>query len=120
MFDEKLYDELFAEADAFVKEVNPCKVVNGECLRKYKFNQQNFCCRGCRHLRKTGCTANKPLSCRIWLCNYAWYNLTPEQQTRQKEIQNKIEKADLWLVRATKEDMIKFYQRYTNEREEQE
>ena len=37
MFDEKLYDELFAEADAFVKEVNPCKVVNGECLRKYNF-----------------------------------------------------------------------------------
>lgn len=82
---ESIYDALYKRIDDIIKEKNPCKVQitgSGKSLcvtcaysRKTKMPWWNetfnndLCCGGCKFLGKNGCTANKPIMCRSWLCS---------------------------------------------------
>ena len=60
-FLSELYDKLYDIAKEYLSIMNPCKIKDGKCARG------NFCCDGCRHLSKNGCTI-KALWCKLWLC----------------------------------------------------
>jgi hypothetical protein len=76
---EKEYDELYERAAKIISETNPCEVktVNGfvrcmscshrVCGEVILVNE--LCCDGCKHHNmKKGCQAEKPLQCKLWLC----------------------------------------------------
>jgi hypothetical protein len=78
------YDELYARAEAVLKEFNPCEVCktkrgvecfdtvrNTKLRGAFGINRPNLlCCNGCEfHNRKVGCTAEKPLMCKVWVCS---------------------------------------------------
>jgi hypothetical protein len=81
---EKIYDSLYDEASKVLSEFNPCehKVCNSchTCLGKTDFTarkgsygdntSEQACCIGCKYWNK-GCTATKPLYCKVWLCGTA-------------------------------------------------
>lgn len=83
---EQEYDLLYDDVVNFLKEVNPCKIENGFCLRG-KMGGGNFCCGGkdlecdpvCKHCSPSGCTAEKPLPCKLWLCREVEKSLTNNQ-----------------------------------------
>lgn len=104
-FNEKLYDELYQKAEEFLARVNPCKVQNGECLRKYKYNGRNFCCGGCEHIKKEGCSADKPLACKAWLCYQAYNELSSAEKFEQKMIEAEINRNGFFVHRGTKKDV---------------
>jgi hypothetical protein len=116
-FNEKLYDDLFKEASNFLKKYNPCKIQNGYCLRNHKYGERNFCCGGCPHLTLNGCKAEKPLMCKLWLCDYALKELSPEVRKEFFVLSNKISKEGFYKYRTTKEDMRNIF---SDEREEEE
>lgn len=60
----ELYERLCAEADALLKQHNPCNIKDGKCVRGY------FCCDGCKHLAENRCGI-KSLLCKTWLCTQA-------------------------------------------------
>ena len=75
-----LYDILFEKADKIIKKTNPCKIKCGKCFRAQRYNVENaFCCDAystfftkipeCKYLTKNGCSAEKPLYCRVWFCD---------------------------------------------------
>jgi hypothetical protein len=64
------YDELYEEAERFIKKYNPCKVENGTCLRFREIRDGNFCCRHCENLTEKGCSI-KSLTCKTWFCAIA-------------------------------------------------
>lgn len=80
---EAIYDHLYNQADKILKENNPCGhcILNGthSCHGKRDFSalkgsygdntSEQACCIGCGFWnRNLGCTNNKPLSCKVWLC----------------------------------------------------
>ena len=81
------YDKLYKKIDDFIKKVNPCKVVDGKCLRA-QLGGNNFCCgkycqiEPCKHLTRNGCGAEKPIACRLFLCQDAIDNLTRKQREK--------------------------------------
>lgn len=77
---EILFDDLYAEAEAILKLYKPCEVRvrsgHVKCLGCRKQNTSNsaqdeLCCGGCRFHSVNGCTAEKPLACKLWLCHEA-------------------------------------------------
>lgn len=93
---EQEYDILYDEIMEFLKEVNPCKVKNKKCFR----NQQggrNFCCGSvnsqgkgeCKHCLSSGCTAEKPMACRLWLCPEAYGNLTVAERYKLNRLRER-------------------------------
>lgn len=85
-FPNKAYKNLYHKVDAWLKKVNPCKIKNGQCIRG-RSGGRNFCCGAensngegaCSHCTSTGCNAKQPLACRLWLCQFATKELTPDQ-----------------------------------------
>lgn len=70
---ELVYDQLYERAEKLLKEGNPCQWNCGKCIgmkRGTVNNTPQCCCEGCCHW-KTGCTADKPLTCKLWLCKVA-------------------------------------------------
>lgn len=92
---EKIYDTLYEEADKVLKEFNPCEHKgdgdNHICLGStkenpamWKENSAACCCGGCKFWKiNVGCTAEKPLSCKVWLCGAA--------RLKHKEIPHKLD-----------------------------
>ena len=112
---EKEYDILFKEVNEFIERINPCQIIDGICLRGRKGNK-NFCCYEtptspkCKYCHN-GCTANKPLFCRIWLCDEAFFNLNSNDMEKCRELENKVssflDKYNLDGFRKSKDDLIK-------------
>ncbi len=80
-FLEKVYDSLYSEAEAVLSKFNPCehKIKAGchTCLGKLDHSARRgsfgdntskaACCIGCKYW-DNGCKADKPLFCKVWLC----------------------------------------------------
>lgn len=110
------YDRLYGKIDEAIKKINPCKVENGTCIRA-RDGGRNFCCGKyycsstvCKHLKGT-CSANKPIACRMWLCEEAIFHLTPAQRMKFYRLNNLfnkfIEKHNiLSFVRLSKEEIF--------------
>ena len=91
---EKEYDELFNEVDDFIKNLNPCQIKDNTCFRG-RTGKQNFCCGktphySVCHYNNNGCQANKPLFCRIWLCDEAFFNLNHDNMKKCRELEFKV------------------------------
>lgn len=122
-FPNKAYNNLYYEVDKFMKSINPCKISGGKCARG-KSGGTNFCCgafgtstgKDCSYCSSTGCKAEKPLACRLWLCRTAESNLN-EKQLKQLEYYRKL--AGIFAneriaFRATKQDAKKIFEKYHN------
>ena len=96
-FPSKDYKNLYHKVDVWLKKVNPCKIKNGQCLRG-RSGGRNFCCGSensngegaCSHCTSTGCNAKQPLACRLWLCQYAMSELTPNQKKQLEDFKMEI------------------------------
>lgn len=86
-FPNKQYKNFYYEVEKFLKKANPCKISNGQCARG-RDGGRNFCCGAensdgqgaCSKCGKNGCSADRPLACRLWLCYTAEKNLTKSQK----------------------------------------
>lgn len=86
VFPNRAYKNLYHEVEKFLNKANPCRISNGKCARG-KDGGRNFCCGStnsngqgaCSHCGKNGCTADRPLACRLWLCHTAEKNLSKAQ-----------------------------------------
>ena len=109
---EILYDRLYAEAEAILKQYNPCRVhkcsaggvvcTEWVCLNKEReairhdtdAKPNTLCCTGCQfHDKAKGCQAEKPLPSKLWLCGYA-KKLFPEANDKLTVLR---ERADIFF-----------------------
>lgn len=72
------FDDLYSLADKFIQKWNPCQIEikNGVATCISSRTRPSFtkprvlCCTGCEyHSATKGCTAEKPLTCKLWLCD---------------------------------------------------
>ena len=120
---EKIYDSLYKEVSDILERFNPCehKVCSSchTCLGKLDFSAvkgsygdnttKEACCVGCKFW-KNGCTADKPLYCKVWLCETA-ASKYPIVKSKLDIIQNKARKFNFvsgFLCRKEKVDAIDF------------
>jgi hypothetical protein len=111
---ERVFDKLYAEAERILQEHRPCKVKMNQhgasCLdcrvqrRETKVNE--LCCGGCKwHKADRGCTANKPLTCKTWLCFTAQHG-DPEAQRRLQRVAERVRRLGFYVGRGDREDSI--------------
>ena len=122
-FPSKDYKNLYHKVDVWLKNVNPCKIKNGQCLRG-RSGGRNFCCGSensngegaCSHCTSTGCNAKQPLACRLWLCQYAMSGLTPNQKEQLEDFKKAAGNFgnEVLMFRASKEIAKKIF--YQNKR----
>ena len=122
-FPSKDYKNLYHKVDVWLKKVNPCKIKNGQCLRG-RSGGRNFCCGSensngegaCSHCTSTGCNAKQPLACRLWLCQYAMSELTPNQKKQLEDFKKAAGNFgnEVLMFRASKEKVKKIF--YKNKR----
>lgn len=122
-FPSKDYKNLYHKVDVWLKKVNPCKIKNGQCLRG-RSGGRNFCCGSensngegvCSHCTSTGCNAKQPLACRLWLCQYAMSELTPNQKKQLEDFKKAAGNFgnEVLMFRASKEIAKKIF--YQNKR----
>lgn len=120
-FIEQKFDELFDLADNILKKYNPCgiKKVNGNVschgcgnhhILKNIFIERTtntLCCSGCRfHDTICGCTAEKPLMCKLWLCNTVTLNF-PDVDTELENLRNQASKMGFCGYRLDKKELLK-------------
>jgi hypothetical protein len=118
-FNEQLYDKLYNEAEELIKLYNPCQIENGICLRARKDKCKSFCCHGCKHLTEKGCSANKPLPCKIWFCYIAFDNLPDKARFKIQMLKNKIVRNYFDSFRYSKDEMKMAFEKKTLEKEEE-
>ena len=94
------YDELYDEAEAFLKKHNPCTKCKGYTL--FGGSAPN-CCERCPFLGPTGCTI-KCLACKLWLCNYS--ALSPTSRNKLWDMQYEAEEYNIHYARSTKEEAL--------------
>ena len=117
-FTNKAYKNLYHKVDVWLKKVNPCKIKNGQCIRG-RSGGRNFCCGAetsngegaCSHCTSTGCNAKQPLACRLWLCQYAMSELTPNQKKQLEDFKKAAGNFgnDVLMFRASKEKAKKIF-----------
>ncbi len=78
----RIYDILWEDADAILKELNPCAIKGGVCCGTYS-GDKGLCCKGCKHLTATGCGV-RSLACKVWTCS-ALRNTEANQRLRAIE-----------------------------------
>lgn len=126
---EKQFDSLYAQAERILKKYNPCqhKMENGKhsCLGKKhrvwearSYNRDRVviscCCLGCKFwVKDKGCTANKPLSCKVWLCGIA-EKLNPVVAKKLNALSQKVICAGFYVFRGDKNDSINGALRFQN------
>lgn len=133
---ERIYDSLYAEAEAVLKEFNFCDHRNvGEesysCLSIREYPSESCkisfgsgkairtgCCGGCKYLTEKGCSAEKPLGCKTWLCGVAKLK-NPETSKKLSEIQTKSCQMNLYTVRGDKTETINRFFEYNTQTEEE-
>lgn len=111
-FDRAKYERLWLDADTFMRAADPCKAVDGQCLNARVGDGENFCCLGCRHIEANGCVAEKPLTCRVWICQAALNNLTDAQITEYFKLYDAVAASGFFMHRA---DINQVEQQFTLE-----
>ena len=106
---EKKFDELYAKAEEILSKYKPCKitVIKGKvhCVGCSGRNPPNeLCCGGCQFHTVKGCIADKPLTCKLWLCNTA-RNDFPECDDELDVLRDKA--AMFWVYRGYKQSSLK-------------
>jgi hypothetical protein len=113
---ERIFDRLYAAAEKVIREHDPCKVkINqhgASCLdcisRKGQGDASRLnklCCAGCKFHTSKGCKANKPLTCRTWLC-YTAQDDNPEAFRKLDRIAERAAAMGFYVGRGDKEDSI--------------
>lgn len=115
---ELVFDKFYDEATAILKEFNPCehKVDNNihTCIGKLNPKENGLywseiacCCRNCPLWNKElGCTANKPLTCRTWICTVAGLKY-PYIKEKLDNIVLRMMPFDFWGCRFTKQESLR-------------
>lgn len=110
---EEIHDSLYVRAQIILKSKKPCghKKVGGvhSCIGMVEGGEDNrpgCCCFGCPHLDpKKGCIAEKPLTCRTWLCEIA-RGANPETSAQLRIISQQASDLGFWICRGTKWEEI--------------
>lgn len=74
---EEKFDFLYDCTEKVLSKYNPCKIsflksgVNCIDCKAGFSNPNDLCCTGCRFHTDKGCVANKPLTCKLYLCRTA-------------------------------------------------
>jgi hypothetical protein len=105
-FSESAYDALWNKVDAFMLRVKPCAIKNNTCLNHRLGNNDNFCCAGCEHLGIKGCEADKPLTCRVWLCQVATNNLSESEREEYFKLYDEVFASGFFSHRSSKNEVI--------------
>jgi hypothetical protein len=87
----RIYNRLWSRADELIKRHQPCQWHRDpeghmQCLgSKAGFvPPDSACCISCKHhTPEKGCQADRPLSCRTWLCGHHTRDLELERKLRQ-------------------------------------
>jgi hypothetical protein len=121
----RIYDKLYAQAERLLASANPCGIhkqgghviCNGCNKGRSSTLPDTLCCGGCNyaagerkpsaygghHDKKRGCTAEKPLACKTWLCdrvrfpNDGYGPITPLAQ-KLRHIRNKAIRLNLHVI----------------------
>lgn len=113
---EKQFDALYDEAMEILTKFNPCEhksdvigrhscVGNGKDIPNNANSGPQCCCTGCPKWTKKGCVAEKPLTCRTWIC-VAAANKNPEAFHALTKMASKVMKANFWVFRGDKNKSI--------------
>jgi hypothetical protein len=117
---ERKFEELYAKAEVILKRYNPCaiSIVNGKisCIdcgiqsrsSFFKPAVPNFlCCKGCKfHDIIKGCTAEKPLTCKLWLCLTATCKF-PKCHKALRKLRIEANDWGLYYSRGSKQDSLR-------------
>lgn len=109
---EQKFDFLYDCAVKVLSKYNPCKITfentSVHCIGcGHDGNKPNtLCCKGCRFHTNKGCIAEKPLSCKLWLCETA-KDKFPECRKELNEIRIPFSKLNLWSFRGDKKASLK-------------
>jgi hypothetical protein len=108
-----LYNRLYRRADKIVRQDNPCQIQkdakgNVTCvssrLGKAKYGSKpsnDLCCGGCNQLGPEGCKAEKPLTCKSWVCPTIWAT-NPKVHRKLSRVSRAAMKHNFWKFRGDK------------------
>ena len=112
---EEKFDFLYEMAQEILAHYQPCKIKflkNGanciDCSKSlYRSKPNVLCCDGCQyHTLSKGCMAEKPLTCKLWLCRTAAEKF-PTCANKLDEIYEKADELDLLSFRGDRTDSLK-------------
>lgn len=109
---EKKFDFLFDEVQKVLSKYNPCAITikdkSVHCIGcGFGGNNPNeLCCSGCKFHTKSGCIANRPLTCKTWLCGKARM-VFPECAQELDNIVHRVIDLNLYVFRGDKDASIK-------------
>lgn len=108
------YDELWDKADKLLKANSPCgiKMKGGSiicrgCAEIGMGNPNELCCGGCKFHTIDGCQAEKPLSCKLWLCNTAASHLPRSVSCELAFLESEADKLGFITLRGDKTASMK-------------
>ena len=109
---DDVFEALYLAADAILIQDKPCEhevtAMGHTCLGKDHKRGGNkrpqCCCSGC-HFFKNGCTAEKPLTCKCWLCPIA-KDKYPDTHKNLWYIDNLVLAFYFWIPRGSKSESI--------------
>lgn len=108
----RIYDILFQQAEYIVRVEKPCEIkkrgATVTCVGCRVGNDKPnvLCCIGCQwHDHAKGCQADKPLTCKAWLCSVA-KDRHPETRERLRRLNQRIMKLKFWVCRGDKRQSI--------------
>jgi len=128
----KIYNKLYGQATNLLKKHSPCAIdTSADQATCLAIRQQNragigsgvvkpdtLCCAGCPYHTSLGCTAEKPLACKTWLCYYA-AKQNPEMAKRLCDFEHRARIAGLWHPRGDMKSSISraldWWKRYRRE-----
>ncbi len=102
---EAIFEKLYARAESVLRQFNPCehkvdKAVHSCIGKADQGNIPQCCCLGCPSWDK-GCKAEKPLTCKAWLCGAA-KTKHPDASNKLSEIYGHIVFYGFWAFRGDK------------------
>lgn len=110
---ERIFDKLYAEAERVLRSHRPCKVAVNQhgascldCRNGHASKVNVMCCGSCKwHTKDRGCVANKPLTCRTWLCYTAQLH-DREADRKLERIAARAHRLGFYVGRGDKEQSI--------------
>lgn len=106
---EAKFDGLYDKAIELLNQYNPCQIqkIGDKISCGGNYNGPKLCCGSCRHLSPTGCKADKPLACRLWLCPLSERKLSSDIMKKLNDLRYEAQRLGFWVFRGEKEESIK-------------
>ncbi len=102
---EQTYDDLCEQVTDLLKTHNPCDIQGNTCERGRMLGESSYCCGRCKHLTKKGCRA-KSLSCKLWVCRFAYRNCNTTFKVKQQSILQEAYDHKLLYMRASRRQAL--------------